>query len=704
MSTTRNHTTPCAGRNNRAEPPRTEFTHPITHDAAPMSPSTATRSSRSAAQRPTATNASSRRSRNAHLTEAAPTGESPSTPRAGHASEACNTANGAPQPEAHRAFSGETPAHIAAGDSSDACTPLVNSKPSGPDNSDKGSGHGNPPTRVAPQTHKISTPQLAPPPQHTRHDAPSALDLQRQTIASSARRDLWTAVRHATLTQAFNEAGVIWPTPTAPAHDRFQLNRPLQTAMSEFIRRTRMPLRTLVELIRCQTPDDYRPNKAMIPELLRQQCRDYSHVDELVHIASEGIRVKLAAPLPKQHSFPRNHPSASQRLGALRANIRKEQDLFRCLVVDADITSLWPDIFVSPFGVVDKGNGDPLTTGRTIHDLSFPADASVNSHTDPSAVPDAYFEPCASVAREISHCRRNNPSHNVKLMAGDVASAYRNACTHSESVHIFAGHIPEDNALVIDLSAAFGWIGSAGCYRVLGGAVAHIHGHTTNAAHPDGFYNYHWVDDHVNVTSDSGTNCDDINRSLRSAMTTVMGPTAVNEQKFTPWQTRLKVIGLVFDTIAGTVSMPTSKINKAQRLVFHAYHSTSLSRSEYRSLLGPLRHVATCIRPARAFLQRLRCGERHLHRTRRCPVSTPMRDDLLWWWHILHAPTLNGVPLEHFDDSPPLDFTITTDASDVELCAIVPSLESSLTYEFSSTESALIHEFHQGATNEFDIN
>jgi hypothetical protein len=65
---------------------------------------------------------------------------------------------------------------------------------------------------------------------------------------------------------------------------------------------------------------------------------------------------------------------------------------------------------------------------------------------------------------------------------------------------------------------------------------------------------------------------------------------------------------------------------------------------------------------------------------------------------------LNGVSLEHFDDSPPPDFTITTDASDVGLCAIVPSLESSLTYEFSSTERALIHEFHQGATNEFDIN
>ncbi|KAE9073430.1 hypothetical protein PF010_g25076 [Phytophthora fragariae] len=69
-------------------------------------------------------------------------------------------------------------------------------------------------------------------------------------------------------------------------------------------------------------------------------------------------------------------------------------------------------------------------------------------------------------------------------MAGDVASAYRNVCTHSECVYMFAGHIPEDTAIVIDLAAAFGWTGSSGTYGVLGGAVAFAHGSTTNATTP----------------------------------------------------------------------------------------------------------------------------------------------------------------------------------------------------------------------------
>jgi len=223
-------------------------------------------------------------------------------------------------------------------------------------------------------------------------------------------------------------------------------------------------------------------------------------------------------------------------------------------------------------------------------------------------------------------------------MAGNVTRAYRNAGIHSDSVHLFAGHIPEDNAIVIDLAAAFGWTGSSGTYGVLGGAGAHIHSSCVNSAHAAGFYNYHWVDDHVNVAPDTCTNCADIDRSLRQAMTVVMGLAAVTEHKFTPWSTQLKVLGLIFDTVARTVAMPHSKIIKAHHLVRHATHTCSLTRGEYRSLLGSLRHVATCVRPARVFLQRLREGERREHRVNRISVSSAMREDLHWWQHILHSP------------------------------------------------------------------
>jgi hypothetical protein len=159
-------------------------------------------------------------------------------------------------------------------------------------------------------------------------------------------------------------------------------------------------------------------------------------------------------------------------------------------------------------------------------------------HTDASDVPKATFAHCSCIAREITRCKRAHPAIAVKVVAGDVASAYRNACTHSHSVHIFAGPIPDDNTIVIDMSAAFGWTGSAGTYSILGGAVAFVHGQSYDGSCPTGMFNYHWVDDHVNVSTEIGSLCADSKRSLRYAMVAVMGPAAVNEEKFTPWWTR----------------------------------------------------------------------------------------------------------------------------------------------------------------------
>ncbi|KAG2997504.1 hypothetical protein PC120_g21266 [Phytophthora cactorum] len=181
-------------------------------------------------------------------------------------------------------------------------------------------------------------------------------------------------------------------------------------------------------------------------------------------------------------------------------------------------------------------------------------------------------------------------------------------------------------------------------------------------------------------------------------MTVVMGPDAVNDDKFTTWRHRLTVLGLIFDTVAGTVAMPESKILKAKHLVAKAFHAASLSRTEYRSLLGSLRHVATCVRPTRVFLQRLPSGERIIHRARSIALSAAMRDDLLWWWHVLGSPSLNDVPPAYFDASSAHNITVFTDASDIGICAIIPSLCLHLTYKFSPSEQCLVREFHLGST------
>ncbi|EGZ21135.1 hypothetical protein PHYSODRAFT_329162 [Phytophthora sojae] len=181
--------------------------------------------------------------------------------------------------------------------------------------------------------------------------------------------------------------------------------------------------------------------------------------------------------MPRQTSPPRNHPSATERLNVLRKNIRKEQDLGRCIVVDRAVAQFWPGLFLSPFGEVDKGNGEPDVAGRVIHDLSFPEGASVNDHTDVESVPTAEYKHCTAIAREILAQKERFPGRSINILLGDVATAFRNLGT---------------------------WTGSPGFCGVIGDAIAHIHGTTSNAYYPDGFFNYHWVDDHVCIAADVG--------------------------------------------------------------------------------------------------------------------------------------------------------------------------------------------------------
>ncbi|KAF1783124.1 hypothetical protein GQ600_15561 [Phytophthora cactorum] len=66
-------------------------------------------------------------------------------------------------------------------------------------------------------------------------------------------------------------------------------------------------------------------------------------------------------------------------------------------------------------------------------------------------------------------------------MTGDVATTFRNISIHRNRGYLFAGLIDEKTALMVELSAHFGWTGSPGFYEIFGGAISHIHGCHTNA-------------------------------------------------------------------------------------------------------------------------------------------------------------------------------------------------------------------------------
>ncbi|GMF23246.1 unnamed protein product [Phytophthora fragariaefolia] len=323
-----------------------------------------------------------------------------------------------------------------------------------------------------------------------------------------------------------------------------------QKALSEFARRSGASLPTFVEWVRGQTPSDYRPNKNLTPAVLNEVCKGYEHLEEPQKIVHNGVEVRLGKEPPRQTQRTPNNGSTRDRLNVLRKKIRKEQDAGRSLMLDRHLLKQWPEIIISPFGVVDKSGEDVNVSGRTIHDLSYPEGTSINNCTDQGSTIKPMYTHCDAVATEILKIKLDYPGARVRVMAGDVAAAFRNISVHSNSVYLFAGHIEEDDIIVIELAAPFGWTGSPGFYETAGGAIAHDHGSHTTKQFPGGFFNYHWVDNHINVVADVGPACDDANRSLRYAMDMVLGAGATNTKKFTGWNARQRVLGLVFDSIA----------------------------------------------------------------------------------------------------------------------------------------------------------
>ncbi|OWZ14913.1 Secreted protein [Phytophthora megakarya] len=275
------------------------------------------------------------------------------------------------------------------------------------------------------------------------------------------------------------------------------LNSPMQHALSELARRTGASLPAFVEMVRGQTLDDYRPNNNLVSSVLKKLYKGYKRLNELLTIAQEGVRVCLRKEPPRQQLRSPNHGSAKERLDVLRKNIQKEQDIWRCIVLDSDFLEQWPDILLT-----HKGGEDASVSGRTIHDLSYPEGDFINDYTDPTGI----IKP----NERNPNTKREHPEVEVEIMAGDVASAFRNISIHSNSAYLFAGRIEKKIAIIIELSAPFGWTCSPGFYEIVGGAVSHVHDCHYNDANPTELFNYHWVDDHINVASNVGRTLKDM--------------------------------------------------------------------------------------------------------------------------------------------------------------------------------------------------
>ncbi len=495
---------------------------------------------------------------------------------------------------------------------------------------------------------------------------------------------------------------------TRAGSERFLLDREKQRAYSQYLRRSKMKLPDFVRLLRGETEEDPRPNKALEPPQ-REIWTSYRHRVAWADLVQHGVCPRWKHAFPAQVEPPSNHNSANRALNSVIKNIRKGQDANQFLVLDLDLFYDLDGLFCSPFGAVPKGEAPLTETARIIHDLSFPSGASVNDNTEEiTGIPVKYDGP-TQLAQRMLQVESDFPG-KAAFMSGDVAGAFRHIPIHADHVGRFAGTIPELNILIIDLCCPFGWSQSPVSYWLAGSAINHIYSHqkpgwidqpTLGAESFDGKV---WCDDHNCIEPDVGTRLPEAALALRAAMTEVLGPSACNDDKFTSWGRTGKSLGLLWDLDKLQLSMPDSKISKARLRLSTVLAQNKVTRSALNRLLGSLRHVITCIPTARAFIQRLSSLQRCAPPCGTIAVSDPAKDDIKWLSLLLDSGQLNGIPLQRFANQDPFVFHVNMDASDHGLCALFPARKEYLQIRFDDTERALIQTAATKGNTDFGIN
>ena len=234
------------------------------------------------------------------------------------------------------------------------------------------------------------------------------------------------------------------------------------------------------------------------------------------------------------------------------------------------------------------------------------------------------------------------------MLTGDVSDAFRHIPINAEAVACFAGTVPELGILVVDLCCFFGWTDSPGHYWVAGDAIKHLHSlgrpcwPDQPAGGQDVFDSKAWCDDHTCIEPDIDPRLVEAELSLRRSMVTVLGPEACNEDKFSTWFVRGTTLGLDWDLQAETASMPEAKITKAIARIDALLAARSATRSVLNQLLGSLRHVVTCVRPAASFFQRVADLARSTRRHTAAPLTAPVLEDLRWFRAIIGTAHLNA--------------------------------------------------------------
>ena len=387
-------------------------------------------------------------------------------------------------------------------------------------------------------------------------------------------------------------------------------------------------------------------------EVWKNAMGNYFDADELVAAIKFGWDIDIiGSPHPKDAE--RNNASAMRFPEHVSHYVEKEQD-FGALVGPFNIKDLPFKIFRSPFGSVFKVHSE---WRRTVTDCSQ-LDLGINAYINPKvyrSVPWKLSLPTsATIIKRIIQVREKYPDQRVMLFKVDMARWYRWLQVDPAALPYFA--VMWQGKVFLDRCLSFGNRGSALAAQRFIWAVSWMY--RTQIPPHQGSYNAGFKCRCL-AHCECGDNCsdpyiDDViavspealaadNFSSFLALADHLGlRLSTTPGHISPPSTVCVALGLEYDTVANTVSLPQAKLSALVELLQSWLDRPKATDRELASVAGKLLQACGVIFSGRLFLNRILATKRRAARfSNAIYLDESFRDDVQWWLEALRL--RNGV-------------------------------------------------------------
>ena len=281
---------------------------------------------------------------------------------------------------------------------------------------------------------------------------------------------------------------------------------------------------------------------------------------------------------------------------------------------------------VSPLSTREKRD---YTDRRVIMDLSFPPGQSVNDKIQKGTYLGGECElTYPSVDALVELVKKNG--EGCLMMKRDLKRAYKQIQTDPADWNLLG--LIWNKQWYFDTTMPMGLRSSAMCCQRITNAIRHLY-------QKRGYDLVAYLDDlaSAEVPSQADQAYREMGKVLEEA------GLQEQKQKSVPPSTNIVFLGVTFDSVSLTLSVPQDRVQETIAALDEWLLSENVSRKEVQHIVGKLQFLANCVRPGRLFITQILEIMRGLPDTGRHPMTDGFRADLRWWR--LFLPQYNGISM-----------------------------------------------------------